>query len=180
MGGDRFSSGDASARGGRSRGRRHRRRHRRPVGETHRSGYDAGKKIKGGKRHIVTDTGGLPIAVMVHEADIRDRAVAPGLLASTAISYPWPSHIFAEGGYGGGKLRGALDKTGERTIEIIERSDTAKGVESLPRHRVVERTFARPGRCRREAKDVEATIKSAVARITIASIRLMISRLART
>ena len=103
MGGDRFSSGDASARGDRSRGRRHRRRHRRPVGETHRSGYDAGKKIKGGKRHIVTDTGGLPVAVMVHEADIRDRAGAPGLLASTAISYPWPSHIFAEGGYGGGK-----------------------------------------------------------------------------
>ena len=114
---------------------------------------------------------------MVHEADIRDRAGAPGLLASTAISYPWSSHIFAEGGYGGGKLRGALDKW---TIEIIERSDTAKGVESLPRRRVVEHTSARPGRCRREAKDVEATIKSAVARITIASIRLMISRLART
>ena len=127
MGGDRFSSGDASARGDRSRGRRHCRRHRRPVGETHRSGYDAGKKIKGGKRHIVTDTGGLPVAVMVHEADIRDRAGAAGLLASTAISCPWPSHIFAEGGYGGGKLRGALDKTGERTIEIIERYDTAKG-----------------------------------------------------
>ena len=177
MGGDRFSSGDASAQGDRSRGRRHRRRHRRPVDETHRSGYDAGKKIKGGKRHIVTDTGGLPVAVMVHEADIRDRAGAPGLLASTAISYPWSSHIFAEGGYGGGKLRGALDKW---TIEIIERSDTAKGVELLPRRRVVEHTSARPGRCRREAKDVEATIKSAVARITIASIRLMISRLART
>ena len=138
MGGDRFSSGDASARGGRSRGRRHRRRNRHPVGGTHRSGYDAGKKIKGGKRHIVTDTGGLPVAVMVHEADIRDRAGAPGLLASTAISYPWSSHIFAEGGYGGGKLRGALDKTDKWTIEIIERSDTAKGVESLPRRRVVE------------------------------------------
>ena len=110
MGGDRFSSGDASAQGDRSRGRPHRRRHRRPVDETHRSGYDAGKKIKGGKRHIVTDTGGLPVAVMVHEADIRDRAGAPGLLASTAISYPWPSHIFAEGGYGGGKLRGRREK----------------------------------------------------------------------
>ena len=109
-----------------------RRRHRQPVGETHRSGYDAGKKIKGGKRHIVTDTGGLPVAVMVHEADIRDRAGAPGLLASTAISYPWPSHIFAEGGYGGGKLRGALDKTGKWTIEIIERSDTAKGSSRCP------------------------------------------------
>ena len=145
MGGDRFSSGDASARGGRSRGRRHRRRNRHPVGETHRSGYDAGKKIKGGKRHIVTDTGGLPVAVMVHEADIRDRAGAPGLLASTAISYPWSSHIFAEGGYGGGKLRGALDKTGERTIEIIERSDTAKGIESLHMSTRGTVTVRRPG-----------------------------------
>ena len=127
MGGDRFSSGDASARGDRSRGRRHRRRHRRPVGETHRSGYDAGKKIKGRKRHVLVDTLGLMVRVVTHPAGIQDRDGAAGLLASTAISYPWPSHIFAEGGYGGGKLRGALDKTGKWTIEIIERSDTAKG-----------------------------------------------------
>ena len=76
-------------------------------------GYDAGKKIKGRKRHIVTDTGGLPIAVMVHEANIQDRDEAPDLLASTAISHPWLSHILADGGYGGGKQRGALDKIGE-------------------------------------------------------------------
>ena len=75
---------------------------------------------------------------------------------------------------------GPLETTEQSLPPSIERSDTAKGVESLPRRRVVEHTFARPGRCRREAKDVEATIKSAVARITIASIRLMISRLART
>ena len=132
MGGDRFSSGDASARGDRSRGRRHRRRHRQPVGETHRSGYDAGKKIKGGKRHIVTDTGGLPVAVMVHEADIRDRAGAAGLLASTAISYPWPSHIFAEGGYGGGKLRGAIKRVGGIQINAFEWSGRNQQVQMVP------------------------------------------------
>ena len=76
-------------------------------------GYDAGKKIKGRKRHIVTDTGGLPIAVMVHEANIQDRDEAPDLLASTAISHPWLSHILADGGYGGGKQRCALDKIGK-------------------------------------------------------------------
>ena len=80
---------------------------------------------------------------MVHVGDIQDRDGAPDLLASTAmIPYPWLSHILADGGYGGGKLRGALDKTGEWTIEIIKRSDTAKGFGLLPHRRVVARTFA--------------------------------------
>ena len=136
MGGDQFSSGDASAQGDRSRGRRHRRRHRRPVGETHRSGYDAGKKIKGGKRHIVTDTGGLPIAVMMHEADIRDRAGAAGLLASTAVYYPQPSHIFAEGGYGGESCRPSIRSTGRRRPAPGCKRPLSK------RHRIVERFFA--------------------------------------
>ena len=69
----------------------------------------------------------------VHEADIQDRDGAPDLLASTAISHPWLSHIPADGGYGGGKRRGTLDKTGGWTIEIIRRSDTAKGFGLLPR-----------------------------------------------
>ena len=90
-------------------------------------GYDAGKKIKGRKRHIVTDTGGLLIAVMMHEADIQDRDGAPDLLSSTVISHPWLSHILADGGNGGGKRRGALDKIGGWIIEIIKLSDTAKG-----------------------------------------------------
>ena len=142
-------------------------------------GYDAGKKIKGRKRHIVTDTGGLLVAVMVHEAGIQDRDGAPALLASIRHSFPWLRHIFADGGYAGKKLRGALDKIGQWTIEVIKRSDTAKGFEVLPRRWVVERTFAWLGRCRRLAKDFEATIESAVVWITIASIRLITRRLAR-
>lgn len=62
---------------------------------------DAGKKIKGRKRHIVTDTGGLLVAVVVHEAGIQDRDGAPALLDSMRTSYPWLRHVFADGGYAG-------------------------------------------------------------------------------
>lgn len=142
-------------------------------------GYDAGKKIKGRKRHIVTDTDGLLVALMVHEAGIQDRDGAPALLASMRAPFPWLRHVFADGGYAGPKLRGALDKIGQWTIEVIKRSDTAQGFETLPRRWVVERTFAWLGRCRRLAKDFEGTIESAVAWITIASIRMLTRRLAR-
>ncbi len=138
-----------------------------------------GKKIMGCKRHIVTDTDGLLVAVLVHEAGIQDRDGASALLASIRHSFPWLRHVFADGGYAGKKLRGALDKIGRWTIEIIKRSDTAQGFEALPRHWVVERTFAWLNRNRRLAKDFERTIKSATAWITIASIRLLTKRLAR-
>jgi len=142
-------------------------------------GYDAGKKIKGRKRHILTDTDGLLVAVMVHEAGIQDRDGAPALLASIRPSYPWLRHVFADGGCAGPKLRGALSGIGQWTIEVIKRSDAAQGFEILPRRWVVERTFAWLGRCRRLAKDFEGTIESAVAWITIASIRLLTRRMAR-
>jgi len=96
-------------------------------------GYDAGKKIKGRKRHIVTDTAGLLVAVMVHAADIQDRDGAAPLLASIRLLFPWVRHVFADGGYAGEKLRSALTCFGRYTIEIIRRSDAAKGFELLPR-----------------------------------------------
>ena len=74
--------------------------------------------------------------------------------------FPWLHYIFADGGYAGGKLRDALKGHGDWTIEIIKRSDTAKGFEVLPRRWVVERTLAWLGRCRRLAKDWEKTIES--------------------
>ena len=58
-------------------------------------GYDAGKKIKGRKRHIVTDTIGLLVGLAIHGADIQDRDGGPGLLKSIRSSYPWLRHIFA-------------------------------------------------------------------------------------
>jgi transposase len=130
-------------------------------------------------RHIVTDTQGNLVGLVVHEAGIQDRDGAPCVLASIRSLYPWLRHIFADGGYAGAKLREALKRMGEWTIEIIKRSDTAQGFEVLPRRWVVERTFAWLGRCRRLAKDFEATIASAVAWTLVAHIRTLTRRLAR-
>jgi putative transposase len=143
------------------------------------SGFDAGKKVKGRKRHIVTDTLGLMLFVIVHGADIQDRDGAPDLLKAIRFRFPWLRHIFADGGYAGKNLRRALKGNGGWTIEVIKRSDKAKGFVLLPRRWVVERTFAWLGRCRRLAKDWERSTESSAAWATIASIRLMNRRLAR-
>ncbi len=143
------------------------------------SGYDAGKKIKGRKRHILTDTLGLLLAVIVHSAGIQDRDGAPELLASIASLYPWLRHVFADGAYGGPKLERALAKFGEWTVEVVKRSDAAVGFEVIPRRWVVERTFAWLGRNRRLAKDFETLVETAVAWILVAHIKLLTRRLAR-
>ena len=141
-------------------------------------GYDAGKKVKGRKRHILTDTLGLLVAAVVHTADIQDRDGAPDVLASIRASFPWLRHVFADGAYGGEKLETALHGQGEWTLEIIKRSDAAKGFEVLPRRWVVERTFAWFGRNRRLAKDFEETIESSTAWLLMASVQLMARRIA--
>jgi transposase len=142
-------------------------------------GFDAGKKINGRKRHIVTDTQGNLVGLVVHPANIQDRDGAPHVLASIRFLYPWLRHVFADAGYAGKKLRGALAKIGKWKLEIIRRSDKAKGFELLPRRWVVERTFAWINRCRRLAKDFEASIESAVAWTFVAHIRTLTRRIAR-
>ena len=143
------------------------------------SGFDAGKKVKGRKRHILTDTCGFLIFILVHAADIQDRDGAVDVLAAIRKRFPWMRHIFADGGYAGDKLRLALATMGRWTIEIIKRSDKATGFEVLPRRWVVERTFAWLGRCRRLAKDWERSIASSTAWALIASIRMITRRTAR-
>jgi transposase len=142
-------------------------------------GYDAGKKIKGRKRHVLTDTTVLLVAAMVHEANIQDRDGAVPLLTSIRKVWPWLRHVFADGGYAGSKLEDALARAGKWTLEIVKRSDTAKGFELLPRRWVVERTLAWLNRNRRLAKDFEATIESAKAWLMIASIKRMTRRMAK-
>lgn len=143
------------------------------------SGYDAGKKVKGRKRHIVTDTCGFLIFILVHAADIQDRDGAVDVFKAIRYRFPWLRHLFADGGYAGDKLRDALHGHGDWTLEIIKRSDTAKGFELLPRRWVVERTFAWLGRCRRLAKDWERSIESSSAWAIVASIRMLTRRIAR-
>lgn len=142
-------------------------------------GYDAGKKIKGRKRHIVTDTQGFLVGAVIHPADIQDRDGAPDVLAHIRHNFPWLRHVFADGGYAGDKLKNALAKMGTWAIEIIKRSDAAKGFELLPRRWVVERTFAWLGRNRRLAKDFERTIASATAWLFLASVQFLTRRIAR-
>ena len=143
-------------------------------------GYDAGKKIKGRKRHILTDTCGYLVHAVVHTADIQDRDGAPLVLKAICKSFPWLRHVFADGGYAGDKLQGALAKIGKWTLEIIKRSDAAKGFVLLPRRWVVERTFAWLGQNRRFSKDFERLTSTGEALIYIAMTRLMVRRLART
>ena len=142
-------------------------------------GYDAGKKVKGRKRHIMTDTLGLLLFAVIHSAGIQDRDGAPDVFRAIRHRFPWLRHVFADGGYAGDKLKAALRGRGDWTLEIIKRSDTAKGFEVLPRRWVVERTFAWLGRCRRLAKDWERSLESSTAWTLIASVRLMTRRLAR-
>ncbi len=119
------------------------------------------------------------VGLVVHSAGIQDRDGAPAVLAALRRLYPWLRHIFADGGYAGDKLRDALSVLGRWTLQIIKRSDTAHGFEVLPRRWVVERTFACLGRCRRLAKDVEATTESSTAWAPIPHIRRLTRSLAR-
>ena len=142
-------------------------------------GYDAGKKIKGRKRHLLTDTSGLLVAAIVHTAGIQDRDGAPVLLETMLTAYPWLRHVFADGGYAGEKLQTALASLGNRTLEIVRRSDLAEGFKLLPRRWVVERTIAWLNRNRRLAKDFETSLQSALAWLIIASVKMLSRRIAR-
>jgi putative transposase len=106
-----------------------------------------------------------------HTADIQDRDGAPLGWPKIIRRFSWLRHVFADGGYAGAKLKDALRQIGKWTIEIIKRSDAAKGFVVLPRRWVVERTLAWLNRNRRLAKDFEQIIASATAWLFIASSR---------
>lgn len=148
-------------------------------------GYDAGKKIKGRNallsevegRHILTDTEGHLVHAVIHTADIQDRDGAPLVLREIICRFPWLRHVFADGCYAGDKLREALRRIGKWTVEIVNRSDVAKGFVVLPRRWVVERTLAWLNRNRRLAKNFEQTIAPATAWLLITSIQLFARRI---
>jgi putative transposase len=142
-------------------------------------GVDAGKRIKGRKRHIVTDMQGFVLAAQVHPANIQDPHGAVPLLRQLRQSFPELSHVFADRVYRGEQLRSAIADCGPWTIQIVERAPGVKGFQLLPRRWVVERSFAWLGRSRRLAKDFEATIQSATAWLLLANLRLLSRRLAK-
>lgn len=142
------------------------------------NGYDAGKKIKGKKRHILVDTIGLLLHAVVHPADIQDRDGGVLVLSTLFGMYPFLVKLFADAGYQGPQFQAAVTKVlPQLSIEIIKRSDRANGFVVLPRRWVVERTLAWLSRCRRLAKDFENLTRMALAFVRLASIRLMLRRL---
>lgn len=142
-------------------------------------GRDPAKRITGRKRHIVTDTSGLPLVMQVHSADVQDVHGAVPLLRSLRQLQPALGYVLADRVYRGKQLTGAIADCGPWTIEIVQRPTGTKGFQLLPRRWVVERTFAWLGRCRRLQRDCERTIESAVAWLYLAALRFVVRKLAR-
>ena len=141
--------------------------------------HHAAKKVKGRKRHIVTDTTGLMVGAAVHPADVQDRDGALLVIETIHDLFPWLRHLFADSAYSGDKILKTLPKFGRWSIEIVKRMADTVGFEVLPRRWVVERTLAWLNRNRRLAKDFEASIESAKAWVYVASLQLLIRRLVR-
>jgi transposase len=167
--------------GGQSDRRDHRQPERQGRGKRGRkidpSGYDAGKKIKGKKRHILVDTQGLLMCAIVHAADIQDRDGGIMVMSALFGLFPFLLKLYADGGYQGPKFQEELKRVYRQiNLEIVKRSDVGKFT-VLPKRWIVERTIGWLGRCRRLAKDWECLNRSALAFLRWASIRLMARRL---
>ena len=139
-------------------------------------GYDAGKKIKGRKRHVMVDTDGRGLVLQVHSAELQDCDGAVPLLQASRKSFPFVQLTFADSGYRAERVKQATSIL----IEVVKKPADQRGFVVLPRRWVVERFFAWINRNRRLAKDFEATIASAEAFLYAASVMLLARRLARS
>ncbi|MFI0811860.1 IS5 family transposase [Streptomyces echinatus] len=141
-------------------------------------GYDAGKKINGRKRHLVVDTRGLPLMVMVTPADLHDAAAAKEVLFRLRLMHPEITTVWADSAYAG-KLVDWAKQHLNLTIKPVSRPKDASGFVVLPRRWVVERSLAWMMHARRHARDYERLIQHSETLITWAAITLMTRRLAR-
>jgi transposase len=136
-------------------------------------GFDAGKKVKGRKRHILVDTLGLILKAEVHSAGIQDRDGTALVFDRITRRFPFIEKICADGAYRGPRVEAASP----RPVKIVMRSES--GFEVLPKRWIVERTFAWLGINRRLSKDFERFSQTSLAFIQTAMIKLMTRRLAR-
>jgi len=140
-------------------------------------GYDAGKKIKGRKRHIVTDTLGCLLLVMVHGADVQDRN-------GIKLVLPWLKEkflsgiktIIADGGYSGKKIAMWVREKFAWDLRIIKRDEASK-FKLLPKRWIVERTIAWISYSRRNSRDYEKLTLTSQTMTQLAMIRIMINRI---
>jgi putative transposase len=143
-------------------------------------GYDGGKKITGRKRHILVDTLGLLLVVVVTQAGLDDAAAAPLIFENLrAEQMPRLEVVWADGKYHNHQLNEWLAVFSPKwRLEIVSRPPGVKGFTLLPKRWVAERTFAWNGRCRRHSKDYERRTDSSESMIRITAINLMLRRLA--
>jgi transposase len=117
---------------------------------------------------------------IVHAADIQDRDGGMLVMATLFGMFPFLLKLYADGGYQGEQFQAAMSNVMRQVnVEIVKRSDTAKGFTVLPRRWIVERTIGWLNRCRRLAKDWECLNRSALAFLRWASIRIMLRKLCR-
>ena len=143
-------------------------------------GYDGGKKIKGRKRHLLVDTLGLLVAVLVTGANVDDGAAAPTLLGQiSADDFPRLQTIFGDNKYHNHALNAWLQaQRPDWHVEVQSRPEGATRFEPVRKRWVVERTNAWNGRARRHSKDYERRTESSAAMIQISNVHLMLRRLA--
>ena len=145
------------------------------------SGYDGGKKIKGQKRHIIVDTLGLMMGIVVHTAGIQDRKGAKQVFArlfENRCLFPRLKVILADGGYSGKLLDWFAEKYQQLgwALTVAKRTEAHK-FKVLPKRWIVERTFSWFGNYRRLSKDYERQTDTAEAMAQLAMIRIMINKL---
>jgi putative transposase len=143
-------------------------------------GFDSAKQVKGRKRHILVDTLGLLIAVVVTAASVQDRDGAKRLLGVLRHWFTRLRLIWADGAYAGGLETwvALLRRYRKVRLEIVKRSDTAKGFIVLPKRWKVERTFGWFGKYRRLSKDYEYRTDTSEAMIHVVMIHIMVRRIA--
>lgn len=139
-------------------------------------GFDAHKRVKGRKRHILVDTLGIPIACRVEPADISDRRVGARMLRGLSSLFPRIRTVFADAGHESRKLARDLLRWNGWKLKVVKRKQRAFKITGLTW--VVERSFAWLGRNRRLSKDYEYRVQTSELMIDLAATRLMLNRLA--
>jgi putative transposase len=134
-------------------------------------GYDAGKKVKGRKRHVVTDFLGLVLLVHVTSASVQDRDAALPMMREVKREFPSLEVVFMDGGYRG-EVKSRIEKETQMRVEITLRSDPKKRFEPLPVRWKVERTFGWLNRYRLLSKEFERTIASSECDVLLCMSRL--------